>query len=141
MSEGLVYSLISHMLFILSGYAIHIYMARLLGPKEYGVFGICLAVVTISYTFLKSGIREVVSKSVAKHPKSARNLLKRGLLLQIIISSFLALVVAVFSKRIAYALSDKDLEKPQGLELAFPENYIFSLNSKVLTPECQILEF
>ena len=77
MSRGVVYSLIAQIVFILSAYAIHIYLARLLGPEKYGVFGLCVAVMTVGGLFLDSGVRQVVSNAVANYPDGAKYLLKK----------------------------------------------------------------
>jgi len=112
MSRGLLYSIISRVLFILGGYIIHVYLARLLGPEKYGVFGICIAVITICHVFLSSGVRQVVSKSAAIFPRSAKYFLHKGVLIQLLISSLLGLLVIVLSKNIADFFNDKSLEKP-----------------------------
>ena len=112
MSRGVVYSLIARIVFILSAYAIHIYLARLLGPEKYGVFGVCLAVITVGRVFLDSGVRQVVSNSVANYPEGAKYLLRKGILIQFAISLILGFIIIALSKNIAQFLSDKTLENP-----------------------------
>lgn len=112
MSRGVIYSLISRGLFVTGSYAIHIYVARLLGPGEYGIFGICLAIITVCYVFLGSGVRQVVSRSVAKYPETSKHLLNRGIIIQLIISGTLGLLIALFSRNIAHIFNDKGLEGP-----------------------------
>ncbi len=112
MSKGILYSLISRMFFVLGSYAIHIYLARLLGPSKYGIFGICLAIITICYVFLGSGVRQVVSRSVAKYPAAAKYFLHKGIIIQLIVSGILGLLIALSSRYIAQIFNDKSLEGP-----------------------------
>ena len=112
MSRGIVYSVISQAFLILGAYIIHVYLARILGPAKYGIFGICIALITICHVFLSSGVRQVVSKSVTGHPESAKYFLNKGILIQISISSLLGLFVVTFSNNIAYFFGDMGLEKP-----------------------------
>ena len=112
MSKGIIYNLISRLIFIFGAYAIHIYLARLLGPEKYGVWGVCIAIITICYVFLNNGVRQVVSKSSAKYPESAKYFLKKGITVQLTISIILGLFVIIFSENIAYLFNDKDLITP-----------------------------
>ena len=97
---------------MISSYAVHIYLARLLGPEKYGVFGICLSIITICYVFLGSGVRQVVSKSVAKQKESAKYLLKRGLGVQLAMSITLGILVILSAKTMAQISNDMSLELP-----------------------------
>lgn len=112
MSKGILYNFISRLIFIFGAYAIHIYLARLLGPEKYGVFGVCIAIITICYVFLNNGVRQVVSKSSAKFPESAKYFLKKGITVQLTISTILGLLIIIFSKNIAFLFNDNDLIKP-----------------------------
>ena len=112
MSKGIIYNLISRLIFIFGAYAIHIYLARLLGPEKYGVFGVCIAVITICYVFLNNGVRQIVSKSSAKCPESAKYILKKGITVQLIISTLLGLLLIIFAKNIECLFNDRDLILP-----------------------------
>jgi|GEM_PF-3136839 len=112
MSRGLVNILISRLIFVLSGYVVHIFMARLLGPVSYGVFGICIAIITVCHVFLGSGVRQVVAKSAAKYNRSAKYFIKKGLVIQLAISLLLGFVLAILAKRISSLFHDTNLEKP-----------------------------
>ena len=112
MSKGIIYNLFSSLIFIFGAYAIHIYLARLLGPEKYGVFGVCVAILTICYVFLSNGVRQAVSKSSAKFPESAKYFLKKGITVQLTISTILGLLLIIFAKNIAYLLNDTNLIKP-----------------------------
>ena len=112
MSKGIIYNFISRFIFIFGAYTIHIYLARLLGPEKYGVFGVCIAIITICYVFLNNGVRQVISKFSAKYPESAKYFQTKGVTAQLAISTILGLIVIIFSKNIAYLFNDNDLITP-----------------------------
>jgi len=112
MSRGILYSAISQALFVVGGYIIHVFLARMLGPEKYGIFGICIALITVCHVFLSSGVRQVVSKSVTEYPDGARYFLNRGILVQIVMSSVLGLFIVIFANSIAHFFGDMGLEKP-----------------------------
>jgi stage V sporulation protein B len=112
MSRGIVYSAISQALFIIGGYIIHVFLARMLGPEKYGVFGICIAIITICHVFLSSGVRQVVSKSVTGHPDGVKYFLNRGIIIQFAISSVLSLLIVIFANSIAHFFGDMGLVNP-----------------------------
>jgi len=112
MSKGIIYNLFSRIIFILGAYIIHIYIARLLGPDLYGVFGVCIAIITICYVFLNNGVRQIVSKSSAKFPEGAQYFLKKGLTVQLAMAVILGFTIIVFAQNIASLFNDSDLVKP-----------------------------
>ena len=112
MSKGIIYNLLSRLIFIIGAYAIHIYLSRTLGPEEYGVFGTCIAIITVSYIFLNNGVRQVVSVSSSKFPDSAKYFLKKGIHVQLAISIILGTLVIIFSKNIALFFKDPNLINP-----------------------------
>ena len=112
MTKGLIYNLISRIIFVAGGYAIHIYVARLLGPEKYGTFGICVAIIAMCYIFLDNGSKQILSHYSARFPNSAKSFIKQGITVQLIFSFLLALTIALFSKNIAYNLNDNGLIIP-----------------------------
>ncbi|NQU43173.1 oligosaccharide flippase family protein, partial [bacterium] len=57
--------------FILSGYAIHVSLAHLLLPLEYGLFGVILGMVTVVRVLLGSGISQATSRFIAHDEEHA----------------------------------------------------------------------
>jgi stage V sporulation protein B len=111
MSKGILYYLLSRVVFLLGAYAIHIYIARLLGPEQYGVFGVCLSIITICYVFLGNGVKQIVAKSTAKYQESAKYFLKSGAAIQLMISTVLGLLLVIFSQNIAQIFREPELPK------------------------------
>jgi len=112
MSKGILYNLISRLIFIIGAYSIHIYLARYLGPKKYGVFGVCIGIVTIGYIFFNNGIRQVVSKSTTKFPDSAKYFLLKGISIQLPFALLFGLTIIILSENIALFFHDMNLAKP-----------------------------
>jgi O-antigen/teichoic acid export membrane protein len=111
MSKGILYYLLSRAVFLLGAYAIHIYIARFLGPEQYGVFGICLSIITICYVFLGNGVKQIVAKSTAKYRDNAKYFLKVGAAIQLVISFSLGLLLVAFSRNIAQIFREPELPK------------------------------
>lgn len=104
--------MISRFIFIVGGYAIHVYLARRLGPEEYGIFGVCTAIITICYVFLNNGVPQIVSKSSAIYPQSTKHFLNKGLIVQFTIAGTLGLLLVIFAKHIAVVFNNKAFITP-----------------------------
>ncbi|MCK4965330.1 MAG: oligosaccharide flippase family protein, partial [Dehalococcoidia bacterium] len=55
MGRGTLYLMVAAGVFLVSGYVIHFWLGRYLGPESYGLFGIVLALMTIADLLLISG--------------------------------------------------------------------------------------
>jgi stage V sporulation protein B len=109
MAKGTFYQLISGVIFVVSGYIIHIGLGRHLGPELYGVFGVILSLLGINYLFLLSGVRDSVSKFTAQDPVLAHPILKQGLKVQGALSLTLAFLYFGLSSVVANWLNDASL--------------------------------
>ena len=112
MKSGIVYNMISRVLFILGAYVLHVGLARLLGPREYGVFGVVLSVLMICYIFLNNGVRQAVARLAASHPESSGTILYHGLKYQIAIGLILAAALIVFNPLLVRFLGDRMVRAP-----------------------------
>ena len=56
MGKGILYIMMSRVIWILSGFAIHVGLGRFLGPKLYGVFGIILSLSGFLLLIYNSGL-------------------------------------------------------------------------------------
>lgn len=93
------------------GYIIHPWVGRLLGPAQYGVYGIILSIQTIFGIILNLGVPSAVSKFVAQHNDRAQNVLRQGLKIQALFGLFIALTLALFAPVFARILNDPSLAK------------------------------
>ena len=64
-TQGTIYLMLAQAAFVASGYAIHIGLARLLGPSEYGIYAVVIALMTMVNLILTTGIPQAMSKYVA----------------------------------------------------------------------------
>ncbi|MEA1999447.1 MAG: oligosaccharide flippase family protein [Euryarchaeota archaeon] len=58
--RGTIYLMAAQAAFVASGYAIHIGLARLLGPSEYGIYAVVISLMTMVNLILTTGIPQAV---------------------------------------------------------------------------------
>ena len=109
MARGAALVTAASALFVVSGYAVNVWLGRLLGPADYGRFGVVLALITIINVFQNASVPQAVARYTASHPHGAASLLRRGLLLQLGIGVALAVALAAAASLIAAALGDDAL--------------------------------
>jgi O-antigen/teichoic acid export membrane protein len=108
-SRGAILLTIAAALFVASGYAVNVWLGRLMGPTEYGRFGVVLALITILNTLQNSSVPQAVARFTARQPNDAPGLLRLGMLLQVAIAGFLSLALAATASSIAGMLGDAEL--------------------------------
>ena len=106
---GAIALMVAQAIVLLFGYATHVLIGRLLGPAEYGIYGVVLSIQTIFGMILTLGVPSAVSKFVAQDPQHAKSILSHALRLQLVISIGLSLLLALASPLIAFALHDPHL--------------------------------
>ena len=96
-------------LFVVSGYAVNVWLGRMLGPVDFGRFGVVLALITIINVLQNASVPQAVARYTASHPEGAAALLRRGLQLQVGIGVVLAFALGAAAPLIASALGDHAL--------------------------------
>lgn len=91
------------------GYIVHPLVGRILGPAQYGVYGIVLSIQTIFGILLTLGVPSAVSKFVAQNNPNAQSILKQALKIQSVIGLCIAIVVVVLAPIISNLLGDRSL--------------------------------
>jgi stage V sporulation protein B len=109
MARGILYYFLSTSAFIICGYAIHIGLARILGPAGYGIFGIVISLSGMSYLFFNNGIQFAVSKHVSEKGASAYPVLKSAIKIQFVFGLSLTLIWIGLADQIASWLHDLSL--------------------------------
>lgn len=92
MLKGLFLHSAAKVIFVLCTYIIHLYLGKTLSSSEYGVIGVILSVITLNYNFLSNGARQSVSKNLALKVYNERDLVKKSIITQGIISIILMLL-------------------------------------------------
>jgi len=109
MGIGTFYVIMAELALILSNYAIHIAIARFLGPEYYGSFGVLMSIYLISRAFLGTGIPRAVSKHVSESKLGISAIYKSAMKLQLVAALFFAFIFVLFSNKIALLLNDPSL--------------------------------
>ena len=106
MARGAALVTAASALFVVSGYAVNVWLGRMLGPVDFGRFGVVLALITILNVLQNSSVPQAVARYTASHPRGAATLLRRGLLLQLGTGVVLAGALGASAPLIASALGD-----------------------------------
>jgi O-antigen/teichoic acid export membrane protein len=112
--RGFVLLTLGQVVFLISGYATHITLARGLGPAEYGTYGVLLSILSTVALVLTAGMPEALAKFAAERPEHAGAIFAQGIGIQFRFSLVLGLAYAALSPLLARALHDPSLT----LELA-----------------------
>lgn len=88
-SRALIWLTISEIIFNLAGYIIHASLGRILGPQEYGRFGVTITLTTMVIILLGNGIPTAMSKFLAEnfetHPGRVRTIKRTAAWLQLVV--------------------------------------------------------
>lgn len=82
MGRGTALLMLSHGVFLLSGYIIHFGLGRHLGPGGYGIFGVVLALMTTMNLVLTSGFPRGVAKYIAEDHGALLAIVRKSLVIQ-----------------------------------------------------------
>jgi len=109
LTKGTLYLGIAQILFLISGYIIHIGLGRLLGPELYGMYAVVISLITIANLILTTGIPQTVSKFVSEKPEVAKSVLKASGKLQLCFSLFIFAAYFISANLVAEMLKDDSL--------------------------------
>lgn len=105
-AKGIIYISSARVVFLISSYALHVFLGRFLGPADYGIIGIILALLTFFRIFLKDGLFHTVSRYTAAYQDHSLSIRGKGLKLQLVFILFLFTVFFISANLIAYFLHD-----------------------------------
>ena len=108
-THGTIYLLFSQAVFLSSGYAIHIGLARLLGPSEYGIYAVVISLMTMVNLILTKGIPQAVSKYLAHNDGNVYVIMNTALKIQLVLSLVIFSVFFLSAGQIALLLNDDSL--------------------------------
>lgn len=106
---GALALVVAQALVLLLGYITHPWVARVLGPESYGVYGVVLAVQSIAGIFLTLGVPISISRFVARHEDAAKNILKQAMRLQAVVALLVAVATLLAAPLVAHLLRDDAL--------------------------------
>lgn len=102
----------AQLIFVASGYAVHIGVGRILGPERYGEFGVIMSLLAVLEIFLVRGIQDTVTKYGSEFPHRSRAIKRQGLKIETILAGILALLVISTARPIALAFHNINLTRP-----------------------------
>ena len=136
MRRGFILLTVGQILFLISGYATHITLARGLGPAEYGTYGVLLSILSTVALVLTAGMPEAIAKFAAERPAEAGAIFAQGVGIQFRFSLLLGLAYAAASPLIARALHDPGLSYALAVSaLAIPPVALYSVAVGALNGE------
>ena len=109
MGKGTIYLMVTNVIFLISGYAIHFGLGRYLGPELYGTFGVIIALFYISEMLLIKGMYDAVSKFTSEDEKSASSIKNKALKIQTVFSMLVFIFLISLAPLIADKLNDPGL--------------------------------
>jgi stage V sporulation protein B len=126
--RGFIYLTITNILFIIVGYFINIFLARRLGPSDYGVYGVLTSLMTALNILQVSGVPQSVSKFIAEKKENADAILSSGFKLQLVATLGIGFLLYIASDLVASIFNDSAFVNYSKLmALIFPVYGIFAL--------------
>ena len=107
--RGTILLIAAQVSFVLSGYATHIGLGRLLGPEDYGLYAVVISLMTMVNLILSTGIPQAVSKYVAHGDGNELNVKRTAQNMQLIFSVILFIFYYFFADQLAIMLNDPDM--------------------------------
>ncbi|EGF5325089.1 oligosaccharide flippase family protein, partial [Escherichia coli] len=77
------------------GFLVSVWLARYLGPHEFGIYNYCLAIITIYVSVASLGMNGVVVREVIKNENKAKVIMGTSLYLQILGSLLASVLVTI----------------------------------------------
>lgn len=112
-SSALVWLTASELVFNISAYVVHSVAGRILGPADYGRYGLIVTLTTMVIILVGNGIPTAMSKYISgvleKNPGDIRSIKKKTALLQVYIIAGITVLFFLLAPVIAWALRDPSL--------------------------------
>lgn len=114
--------------FVLAGYAVNVWLGRLLGPAEYGQFAVVVAVMTLLNVLQNASVPQALARAVARDRRSAPSELRVALVLQLCFGVAMAIALFIGASGVAGLLGDRRLEEPiRAAAIVVPPYGVFTL--------------
>lgn len=88
MRKGLIYNLISNIIFFVSGYVLHFFLGSSMSPAEYGIVGSIITVLDFEYMFLSNGARQSAAREISMRHYEVNDLILKTFAFQGILIAF-----------------------------------------------------
>ncbi|KKQ79986.1 MAG: Polysaccharide biosynthesis protein, partial [Candidatus Moranbacteria bacterium GW2011_GWD2_38_7] len=113
LAKSTLWLIISELIFNLSGYVIHSSMGRILGPADYGRYGLVVTLTTMVIILIGNGIPTAMAKYISEifetNPRMVLVIKRKALLLQSLIIGSITILFFLAAPLISRALGDETL--------------------------------
>jgi O-antigen/teichoic acid export membrane protein len=128
LGRGAAWITLSGIVFMLSGYAINIFLGRRLGPELYGIYGVLVSIMNSMNVMQITGIPQSVSKFTSENENEADSILASGLHIQLYLTFLIGVVFFSSAHIIASVFNDERfVGYTRAFALIFPLYGIFAL--------------
>ena len=113
LGRSTVWLIVSELIFNLSGYIIHSFVGRILGPADYGRYGLVVTLTTMVIILIGNGIPTAMSKYISEifetNPRLVLVIKRQAIIMQSILISIITAVFYFSAPLISNALGDPTL--------------------------------
>jgi stage V sporulation protein B len=113
LAKSTLWVTISEIIFNLSGYVIHSVVGRILGPADYGRYGLVVTLTTMIIILIGNGIPTAMAKYMseifATNPSLVPVIKRQAMIMQSILIATITVLFYLFSPLLAAALGDQSL--------------------------------
>jgi stage V sporulation protein B len=109
LSRGFILLTIASFFIVVSAYITNILLGRYLGPKDYGIYGLIISLMTGVNIIQNAGLPNAISKFISQDESAVDSILKSGLVLQVISTILITSGYYFSADYIAYVLQDPSL--------------------------------
>ena len=113
LAKSTFWLVVSEIIFNLSGYIIHSFVGRILGPADYGRYGLVVTLTTMVIVLIGNGIPTAMAKYISEifetNPSLVLVIKKKAIILQSILICAVTIIFFFSAPLISYILGDRSL--------------------------------
>ena len=113
LAKSTFWLVVSEIIFNLSGYIIHSFVGRILGPADYGRYGLVITLTTMVIILIGNGIPTAMAKYISEifetNPRLVLVIKKKAIILQSILIGGITIIFFLSAPLISYVLGDTTL--------------------------------
>lgn len=113
LAKSTMWLIVSEIIFNLSGYIIHSFVGRILGPADYGRYGLVVTMTTMIIILIGNGIPTAMAKYISEifetNPRMVLVIKRKALLLQAVLIGAITIAFYICAPLISKALGDETL--------------------------------
>jgi stage V sporulation protein B len=107
--KGTIYLSVAALIFLLFSYGANLWLAHVLGPSKYGVYGVVISIMALLNLMQTTGLPQTISRTVAFGKIPEEVILNIGYKLQITTTGLLTLFFILISYPLSVLLNDRQL--------------------------------